>query len=52
MTVLIAAVVMQADVHSPATTILEALYFSACCRLMGVNQAQLRQFVDQVGHII
>ncbi|KAK9836509.1 hypothetical protein WJX74_001987 [Apatococcus lobatus] len=40
--------VEQADVHSPATTILEALYFSACCRLMGVNQAQLRQFVDQV----
>lgn len=39
---------LQADVHSPATTVREALYFSARCRLMGVNKAQLSQFVDQV----
>ena len=36
------------DIHSPATTVHEALYFSARCRLMGVNKAQLSQFVDQV----
>ena len=41
-------VLLQADVHSPATTVREALYFSARCRLMGVNKAQLGQFVDQV----
>ena len=38
----------QSDIHSPATTIREALYFSARCRLMNVNKAQLAQFVEEV----
>lgn len=39
---------MQADIHSPATTIREALYFSARCRLMDVDTNQLNEFVEEV----
>ncbi|KAK9857560.1 hypothetical protein WJX84_006546, partial [Apatococcus fuscideae] len=44
----ISGYVEQSDIHSPATTIREALYFSARCRLMNVNKAQLAQFVEEV----
>ncbi len=39
---------LQADIHSPATTIREALYFSARCRLMDVDKGQLNEFVEEV----
>ena len=39
---------MQADIHSPATTVREALYFSARCRLMDVDADQLNEFVEEV----
>ena len=38
----------QADIHTPATTIKEALYFSARCRLMDVDKGQLEEFVEEV----
>ena len=39
---------LQMDIHSPATTVHEALYFSARCRLMNISRQQLEEFVDQV----
>ena len=46
--VLISAALVQNDIHSPATTIREALYFSACCRLTDVDKHQLQEFVEEV----
>ena len=49
--VLICVAVVQNDIHSPATTIREALYFSAQCRLTEVDKHQLQEFVEEVGHL-
>lgn len=38
----------QFDIHSPATTVREALMFSAQLRLVGTNKKQLTSFVDEV----
>jgi hypothetical protein len=38
----------QFDIHSPATTVREALMFSAQLRLVGTNKKQLISFVDEV----
>lgn len=37
----------QFDIHSPATTVREALMFSAQLRLVGTNKKQLTSFVDE-----
>ena len=39
---------MQNDIHAPATTVYEALEFSAQMRIMDVDKRQLKDFVDQV----
>lgn len=42
---------VQFDIHSPATTVREALAFSAELRLADVQSAQLHSFVDEVGQL-
>jgi hypothetical protein len=42
---------VQFDIHSPATTVREALAFSAELRLADVQSAQLHSFVDEVGRL-
>ncbi|EIE18006.1 putative pleiotropic drug resistance protein 3 [Coccomyxa subellipsoidea C-169] len=44
----ISGYVEQFDIHSPATTVREALAFSAELRLADVQPAQLHSFVDEV----
>ncbi|KAK9902782.1 hypothetical protein WJX75_005811 [Coccomyxa subellipsoidea] len=44
----ISGYVEQFDIHSPATTVREALAFSAELRLADVQSAQLHSFVDEV----
>lgn len=39
---------VQNDIHTPATTIREALYFSARCRLTDIDKNQLEEFVEEV----
>ena len=41
---------MQFDIHSPATTVREALAYSAELRLADVQSAQLQGFINEVGH--
>ena len=40
---------MQNDIHAPATTVYEALEFSAEMRVVDVDKSKLKDFVDQVG---
>ena len=42
---------MQNDIHAPATTVYEALEFSAEMRVLDVDKSKLKDFVDQVGFI-
>lgn len=46
-----AAPAVQFDIHSPATTVREALAYSAQLRLADVQSAQLQGFVDEVCQI-
>ncbi|KAA6418150.1 MAG: ATP-binding cassette transporter [Trebouxia sp. A1-2] len=39
---------MQNDIHAPATTVYEALEFSAQMRVMDIDKNKLKDFVDQV----
>ena len=39
---------MQNDIHAPATTVYEALEFSAQMRVLDVDKSKLKDFVDQV----
>jgi len=43
------ALASQSDIHSPGTTVHEALLFSAKLRLNGRSKAQIQEFVTQVG---
>ena len=40
--------VLQNDIHAPATTVYEALEFSAQMRILDLNKQKLKDFVDQV----
>ena len=40
---------LQFDIHSPASTVKEALNFSAELRLEGVDAKQRKAFVGEVG---
>lgn len=40
--------VLQNDIHAPATTVYEALEFSAQMRILNLNKQKLKNFVDQV----
>lgn len=42
---------MQNDIHAPATTVYEALEFSAQMRVMDIDKNKLKDFVDQVSII-
>jgi hypothetical protein len=41
-------IVALADIHSPQTSVVEALIFSARMRLLGVDKATALQFVEEV----
>ena len=40
---------VQNDIHAPATTVYEALEFSAQMRVRDLDKEKLKDFVDQVG---
>ena len=41
---------VQFDIHSPATTVREALAYSAELRLADVQSTQLQGFINEVDH--
>ena len=43
------AYTVQNDIHAPATTVYEALEFSAQMRVRDLDKHKLKDFVDQVG---